>query len=144
MIRIRYTDDHDDEILALDALLFPDPVLDDPLRIEPSAECWAAFDRDVLVGYAVAYLEPDGTHYLDRYGVAPEYAGHGLGRRLLRRWVTEARDAGAPCAWTYTHSHNAASINALTGAGFRAWAPGIYPRTGAPASERHCLWRRVL
>jgi len=144
VIRIRHTEDHDDEIAALDAVLFPDPALDTPLVIHASAECWGAFDGDTLIGYAVAYLVSDGSHYLDRYGVASEYAGCGIGRRLLRRWLAEARRAGASHAWTYTYSQNASSNNTLIAAGLRSWAPGVFPLTGEKPSDRHNMWRRTL
>lgn len=140
MIRIIRTDSHDDEILAMDAVCFPDPVADTRLVLWPQCECWVALDGDEPVGYAVAYLR-DGASYLDRYGVLPEHGGEGIGKRLLRAWLRWSKREGAEFAWTYTYARNGRSGNALISAGLRLWETPVHPGTTTPASERHCHWR---
>lgn len=141
-IRIVNTASHDDEIAALDLACFT-PEEAHPVELTPECECWVALDGDSVVGYAVAHLSV-GSTYLDRYGVASTHAGRGIGKRLLRAWLAWSRRERAAYAWTYTHSHNASSINALIGVGFKAWAPGTFGGAGEPASPRHCQWRKGL
>jgi GNAT superfamily N-acetyltransferase len=134
-IRILHTEDHDDEIAALDRLCFADGSAY-PVELVASAECWVALDGDEVVGYAVAHAQC-GAAYLDRYGVAPSHAGQGIGKRLLRTWLAWGRRARLGYAWTYTVESNAQSINALVGVGLRAWRPE-WARPG------YCVWRREL
>jgi len=135
MIRIVKSDDHDEEIAALDLVCFTKQEAY-PVEMPSSAECWVALDKDEVVGYLVAHVgvhEGSECHYVDRYGVAPSYAGSGIGKRLLRAWLRWAKQG---FAWTYTVADNARSINALINVGFRAWdtdvlrvsPPGTNPR----------------
>lgn len=135
MIVIRHTEDHDDEIAALDAACFTRAEAY-PVQVLAVSECWVALDGDEAVGYAVADLRLGGA-YLDRYGVLPSHAGQGIGKRLIRAWLAWGRRSGAAYAWTYTVEANAQSINALIGCGFRAWRPEW-------AQGGYCVWRRPL
>lgn len=141
VIKVCRTEDFDDEIAALDRQCFTKrEAFAVNINTDMGAVRWIALDGDVPIGYAVAYPQPsrkDPGTYLDRYGVLPEYAGKGLGKRLLRAWLKAARKDGAKCAWTYTVASNAASINALVSCHFRAWRP-------AWGEDCYCIWRRAL
>jgi ribosomal protein S18 acetylase RimI-like enzyme len=132
LFRVYRTDDLDAEIEALDRECF-DPSEAYPLKILGHENCWVAESDGRPVGYLVAAGE-----YLDRYGVLPEYAGQGLGVRLLRAWIR----ATPGDLWTYTVPTNAASINALIRVGFRSWAPTLYPGTKDFPRKDLCMWRR--
>lgn len=134
-VRLRHTEEHDDEIAALDAACFTREEAF-PVVVTAGSDCWVALDGDEAIGYAVADTRLGGA-YLDRYGVLPAYAGRGIGKRLLRAWLAQARRARLSYAWTYTVPSNASSINALVGCGFRAWRPEW-------ASPGYCVWRREL
>lgn len=141
-IRIAHTVEHDDEIAALDAECFADGTAP-PVAISADADCWVALHGQTIVGYLVG--EPTAVGgYLSRYGVAGAHSGQGIGQRLVRAWLRSLSAQGVTWAWTYTHAHNAASINALVACGFKSWAPGTFPVTGEPQSEKFCLWRRAL
>jgi len=120
MIRIRNTDDHDDEIVALDREVFTEQEAH-PVELGGSSECWIATnEEDHVVGYAVAYVT-EGIGYFDRYGVLPEARGQRVGRRLVQASLRWAKKCGASYMWTYTVPANAESINCLTSCGFQAW-----------------------
>lgn len=147
-IRIRKSDEHFDEIASLDMMCFTTDEAT-PVELTDHSECWVALDGDEVVGYLVAYaanaeLAPVAgcVHYVDRYGVASTHAGKGIGKRLLRAWLRWAHEWPG-FAWTYTVARNAQSINALFGAGFRAWDPDVLP-SGETHDRRYCVWRKEL
>jgi len=147
---IRSDGEHDEEIQALDALCFR-PQDAEPVGLDGDRDVWVALDGDTVVGYLVAQAVTEGVicrHYLDRYGVHPDHAGQGIGKRLCRAWLRHAHRRPG-WAWTYTYSHNAQSANALIHMGFRAWQTTKVPATigdpgGYAPMERFCMWRRVI
>ena len=159
-MRIIRSDDYAEEIQALDALCFR-PQDAEPVGLDGDRDVWVALDGDTVVGYLVAQAHQAGPdrhadgsaraytrHYLDRYGVHPEHAGRGIGKRLCRAWLRHAAKRPG-WAWTYTYSHNAQSANALIHMGFRAWQTRQVPATlgdpgGYAPMERFCMWRRVI
>jgi ribosomal-protein-alanine N-acetyltransferase len=93
-----------------DAVWWGGPTVSDPLTAEwliaqfPAGDFWVWTDRDNAI-QAMAGLKamPDGTAYLNRFGVAPAMRGKGLSARLMAELIQIARDRGdtAMSLWVY-------------------------------------------
>lgn len=56
-----------------------------------------------LVGCAALHIYTDRLSELKALAVHPHYQGHGLGQRLVRRCLKEAKDLGVPKVFTLTY-----------------------------------------
>lgn len=69
-----------------------------------------ALDGGVVVGMASGfhYVHPDKPPelFINEVGVADEYQGQGLGRRLLDALLAHARSLGCVAAWVLTEEDN--------------------------------------
>jgi ribosomal protein S18 acetylase RimI-like enzyme len=109
-----------------DAVWWGGPTVSDPLTAEwlvaqfPSGAFWVWTDRDHVI-QAMAGLKamPDGTAYLNRFGVAPAMRGKGLSARLMAELIAIARTRGdtAMSLWVYGSNHVARRV--YDGLGFR-------------------------
>ena len=120
-IRIRLAKDAElDEINELDSTLLPPKTW----HGQDHDEIWVAIADGHIVGYASireSELIP-GWAYLSRAGVAPDWRGHGLQKRLIRVRLRWAKRRGLIAAYTYTVD-NPASANSLIACGFRQFRP---------------------
>lgn len=112
MIRQIEHDDELDEIKELDARLFPDC---QPMPEYPDAVWWRSMCGDRITAYAglcPSHQWADGV-YLCRAGVAPEYRGLGLQRRMIEVRERWARKHGYLHAVTETRQNIASSRNLI-------------------------------
>lgn len=130
MIRIRETDDLD-VIHELDRCIFPeDAKLAGPHLLD--SVWWVAEDvypgRRLPIGYAGLYV-PETQHegFLVRAGVAPDWRGSGIQKRLIRTRVSYAKGLNLPVVNTYVATKNIASMRSLISCEFR---PKRYEFTG--------------
>jgi aminoglycoside 6'-N-acetyltransferase I len=69
-----------------------------------------ALDGDLVVGMAtgVEYIHPDKApqFWINEVGVSPEYQRRGIGRRLVRALMTEAKRRGCSETWLGTEVDN--------------------------------------
>ncbi|MGE5522373.1 MAG: GNAT family N-acetyltransferase [Rhodospirillaceae bacterium] len=86
---------------------------------------WIAFNGeiDVAFGGMVPSQQWANVGYLCASGVLPEFRGHGLQKRLIKKRVQCARAHGWTHLVTETIVGNAASANSLIACGFRQFQP---------------------
>lgn len=122
-------------ILAMDARCFPD---DAPEKLH--GDWWIAYAGKTPVAYAGLHKSTKefNAGYLCRAGVLAEARGHGLQRRLIKVRVRAATLNGYASVVSYTHPHNAHSINNLIACGFRAFAPKD------AFGGQWCYWRKPI
>lgn len=98
-----------------------------------------------VVAYGVLLFAP-GEAQLLNLTVAPEARRQGIGRALLRRFLTEARARGAEQCFLEVRVTNAAAIALYAGEGFVPVARRIayYPTVGAGPREDALVMRRLL
>jgi len=93
---------------------------------DPRHHLAVALDRDVVVGMASAlhYVHPDKPPelWINEVGVAPEYQGHGLGKRIMATLLDQGRALGCVTAWVLTEENNGA-------------ARGLYASSGGHGEE---------
>lgn len=140
MIRIRHTDEHDDEIAALDAACFP---RDEGYQPSPpidadGMEAWVALAGDDVVGFALLQRR-DAGWYMMRVGVAPEWRARGIQRRLTAARMRWARRHGAGWVETWTDHYEWRSMRSLIRAGFLPVRPEYQY-----AGDDVVYWRRDL
>ncbi|MPY65461.1 GNAT family N-acetyltransferase [Deinococcus sp. SDU3-2] len=77
---------------------------------DPRHHLAVALDGGVVVGMASGfhYVHPDKPPelFINEVGVADEYQGQGLGRRLLDALLAHARTLGCVAAWVLTEEDN--------------------------------------
>jgi ribosomal-protein-alanine acetyltransferase len=131
------------------------------LELEAHAAPWTAGNfRDALAaGYGMAVGVADGA--VIAYGVllfspgeaqllnltvAPEARRQGIGRTLLRRFLSDARARGAEQCFLEVRESNVAAIALYAQEDFAAVARrvGYYPSTGAGPREDAIVMRRSL
>jgi GNAT superfamily N-acetyltransferase len=86
-----------------------------------------ALDGELVVGMATAvhYVHPDKPPQLwvNEVGVAPEYRGQGIGRRLLEALFARARELSCGEAWVLTDWANEAARRLYASVGGREDPP---------------------
>jgi ribosomal-protein-alanine N-acetyltransferase len=80
--------------------------------------CWVCRVASELVGYLVFMMAVDEAHLLN-IGVAEKWQGNGLGARLLRHAMEEARQSGALALLLEVRPSNAAAGALYRHFGFR-------------------------
>lgn len=88
-------------------------------------EWWLAYNEKRPVAFAglVPMSDYFSVGYLCAAGVLPDFRGHGLQKRLIRRRIARARELGCVAIYTDTIHENAASANSLIACGFRQFVP---------------------
>lgn len=94
--------------------VFDDPVDPDATRrflADPGHHLAVAIDGDTVVGFASAvhYFHPDKPApemWINEVGVASTHRERGLGKRILRELIEEARGLGCSEAWVLTDRSN--------------------------------------
>ncbi len=95
-----------------------------------TARGWVAHADGVLIGYAMAKVQPDGEGYLDFVGVATDARGAGWGRRLVTACVSVlVRDEGVERVALVVDETNVAAVALYRSLGFRTEADIVGYRT---------------
>ena len=88
---------------------------------DPRHHLAVGLDDDLVVGMAsgVHYVHPDKPPelWINEVGVAPTYAGRGLGRRLVATLVAHGASLGCREAWVLTSPTNEAAKRMYRAAG---------------------------
>ena len=109
-------------IVKLNDVIFPS----DPLHYHQYGHYWLVKDGKENIGFcAMHFLVNTGEHdtvFLSRSGVYSRYRKNGIGKRLIRTRLKEAKKLGAKFAISYTID-NVASSNNLISQGFRLYNP---------------------
>lgn len=98
--------------------------------------CWVVETDDVIVGHAVMSVAVGETHILN-ICIAPEWQGHGFGRRFLLHLLDIAREHGALMAFLEVRPSNDVAIRLYESIGFsevgrrRDYYPARYGREDA-------------
>lgn len=102
---------------------------------------WVARDKDAIAAWTGLQPVDDGTAvFLVRSGVASDYRGRGLHRRLIRTRIRHARTMpDVKCLITYTDPSNATSANNLISCGFRVYTPAY-----AWVGREYVYFRKVI
>ncbi len=107
-------------VATLEAACFAEPWSAASVRAElmaPVGRGWLAESGDITLGYLL------GTLVVDEFTVAriaslPQYRRCGVGRALLQRALSAARDEGATAAFLEVRASNAAAIGLYAAHGF--------------------------
>ena len=139
LLRMRPMQEADlDAVIEVEKLAYPFPwtkgIFRDCLRVGYC--CWVyALDERVL-GYGVMSVVVGEAHILNAC-IHPEFQGQGLGRRLLQRLLTLARQHRADTAFLEVRASNRAALHLYQDLGFneiglrRAYYPGKTGREDA-------------
>jgi [ribosomal protein S18]-alanine N-acetyltransferase len=92
-----------------------------------------------VAGFCSFWLVVDEIH-INNVAILPEYRGHGLGTRLMRRVLTEGLRLGATRATLEVRASNVAAKQFYEGLGFRATAVRKHYYTN-PVEDALILWR---
>ncbi len=111
------------EVVSIEKLCFPQPwsqsvfvhELSNPVSCNLVARRTGPTPR--VIGYVCWWLIADELHILN-LAVHPQARGLGIGRRLLRRAIREARSRGAQFAWLEVRRGNVAAYCLYRRAGF--------------------------
>lgn len=79
--------------------------------------CWVAEQQGAVVAHGVMSVGADECHILNLC-VHPQWQGRGIGRRLLRRLLTLARERGADTAFLEVRISNGLARGLYAGEGF--------------------------
>jgi ribosomal protein S18 acetylase RimI-like enzyme len=106
-----------------------DPALTAEFLGDPRHHLAIAIDDGRIVGMAsgVHYVHPDKASelWVNEVGVAPEYRGRGIGRRVLAVLLDHGRALGCGEAWLLTDDDNTAARRMYAAAGGRETPPQI-------------------
>jgi ribosomal protein S18 acetylase RimI-like enzyme len=82
---------------------------------------WLALEGELPLGVILATAAPETRGWdLAYVGVVPEARGRGLGGKLVRKVLLEARAAGASCVTLSVDSRNRPAWKVYTALGFEA------------------------
>ena len=132
MIAIRLLGVDDQDLLRRVAPgVFDDPVLQhstEAFLADPRHRLVVAVDEDVVVGFAsaVVYVHPDEAApemWINEVGVAPTHQRRGIGSRLIREMLDEARSSGCAEAWLLTERSNIPAMSLYRSLGGVEGAP---------------------
>ncbi|MCP3661097.1 MAG: ribosomal protein S18-alanine N-acetyltransferase [Gammaproteobacteria bacterium] len=101
-------------------------IFEDSLRVGYS--CWVYSLDDEVIGYGVMSVAVGEAHILNLC-IGPDYQGHGLGRRLLRRLLTLAKEHRADTAFLEVRISNRTALRLYNDEGFNELGRrrGYYP-----------------
>lgn len=102
---------------------------------------WIVYHDGQAIGFAGLYPSKQfsQTVYLCRAGIAEEFRGHGLQKRLIKARIKKARNLGTEWAVTDTYE-NPESGNSLIRCGFRLYQPSRPWGADGVNYWRLCLW----
>lgn len=100
-----------------------DIIFEEGLYGMDNADWWLAWYKGVPVAFAGIMKHTPKYAYLCRAGVLPEFRGHGLQRKLIRKRVEHAKALDYKGVVTYTIFHNTPSSNNLIKEGFTLFDP---------------------
>ena len=131
LLRMRPMQDADiDAVMTVESLAYEFPwthgIFKDCLRVGYC--CWVYTLEDDIVGYGVMSVAAGEAHILN-LTVQPQMQGQGLGRRLLQRLLTLARQHGADTAFLEVRTSNQAALKLYRDMGFNETGlrRGYYP-----------------
>ena len=134
-----------DAVLALEqaAYLFPwsRGSFDDCLQANYSA--WVVQISSQLVAYGLFFVAADEANILN-VCVDPEYQQRGLGQRLLRFLLAQAKAGGAQNAFLEVRQSNQAAIALYDRVGFNQYAERKQYYPGIPDREDAVLYCKTL
>lgn len=91
------------------------------LLADPRHHLIVALEDGRVVGFvsAVHYINPDkpAELWINEVSVAPDYQGHGLGRRMMEMTLNLGRELGCKSAWVLTDESNRAALRLYRSAG---------------------------
>ena len=139
LLRMRPMQEADlDAVIEVEKLAYPFPwtkgIFRDCLRVGYC--CWVYTLDERVLGYGVMSVVVGEAHILNAC-IHPEFQGQGLGRRLLQRLLTLARQHRADTAFLEVRASNQAAIRLYQDLGFneiglrRAYYPGKKGREDA-------------
>jgi len=117
-------------VMAVESLAYEFPwtpgIFKDCLRVGYC--CWVYTLDDSVIGYGVMSVATGEAHILN-LSIQPDMQGQGLGRRLLQRLLTLARQHGADTAFLEVRSSNQAALHLYRDLGFNevGLRRGYYP-----------------
>ncbi|OOZ35371.1 ribosomal protein S18-alanine N-acetyltransferase [Solemya velesiana gill symbiont] len=93
--------------------------------------CWVVALDQRIIGYAIMSVAAGEAHILN-VCIHPEMQGHGLGRRLMQRFITLARERSADTIFLEVRDSNKAAIHLYDTLGFNEVGRrrGYYPAAG--------------
>jgi ribosomal protein S18 acetylase RimI-like enzyme len=100
-------------------------VVDDESRVVGTLLCLLGREAD-----GAGDVVP-GLRHITGLAVQPEYQGAGLGRRLLRATIADARSDGITRVTLWTHTHNRRAIHLLESLGFQPTGRTMLDEHGA-------------
>ena len=111
--------------------VFDDPINPSAARIflsAPNHHISVAIDNEVVIGFvsAVHYFHPDKPGpelFINEVGVAPEYQGRGIAKRLMEAMLEVARGVGCREAWVLTDRENVGAMRLYASSGGREALP---------------------
>ena len=122
-----------DAVVTVETLAYEFPwtagIFKDCLRVGYC--CWVYTLGVDIVGYGVVSVAAGEAHVLN-LSIHPERQGQGLGRRLLQRLLTLARQHGADTAFLEVRASNRAALHLYRDLGFNevGLRRGYYPARG--------------
>ena len=110
-----------DVLLAVEVRSYLDPWTPESFRgelEEPTSQTWIAFVGAEAVGHITWRTVPDGLELLN-VAVTPERRQEGIGRALMARILSSARDSAAPTIFLDVRASNSAALALYRAHGFR-------------------------
>ena len=109
-------------ILELDRRCFP---TDGAVETDDDSYWWVVWDSEKPVAFGgmrpCQHKANEGMAAFTRCGVARDYRGQGIQKRLIKARVAHARRLGLKQVVTYVKNWNLASANSLIGCGFKLY-----------------------
>jgi ribosomal protein S18 acetylase RimI-like enzyme len=119
VLEVRLLQPNDQDILSQVAEgVFDDPIVPSSAREflnDPRHRLVAAIEDGTIVGFvsSVVYIHPDKPApelWINEVGVAPTHQNQGIGKRLMKKTLEVAREAGCTEAWVLTERDNNAAM----------------------------------
>lgn len=96
----------------------PAPMVQDFAEAQRAGHLWVAQHNKTIAGYVVAYQNGTSFH-LENVAVHPDFAGKGVGRKLINHVETLAKDAACKTVDLYTNIHMTENLTLYPRLGYR-------------------------